>query len=943
MTAPAPVRAAGPRRLLWLLGWVALTVYFAAPPREAMTPDLDPSNHGTYAWMFAEGKRYGAEVVPMAGPFGFLLYGTTYSGELYLTRYAGDLALKGVFAWLLLWIFAQAPRDARRWLWLAALVVFLPNVDDTLYDSTLLLGGLALMHAGTPRPRLPHLVVIALLGFLALTKGNQLTLSALTLGAVGLHAVLQGRPGWLLPSALVWSGTVAFAWTLAGQRVTDFPAFVQGISALTSGYNETMGLDESREILLVGLAIIGGLALNLALLAWRSRQWRLAACFVFLAGFTFVKWKHGYVRADGHVHLLFNYALVLLPTLWLFAPHWTGPRAGGPAWRVGLATTGLATFLIALAAASDFWGLRFWAMFRDLPARAARHADYVIRPARFRAPLDEQLKQQRIAADLPQIRNEVGHGTVDFFGFEQGVLLLNELRYHPRPMGGGTFNVFNRHLQQRNEDFIRDPARRPDFQVMKFRSLDERWPAMNDGPTFNALVHLYSPVLIQRDFMLFRTRPGIEAPRPRRLSEHPLRLGESFAVPEPPAGQMLLFTLRAPPSARGWLRTALYRAPLLEAEITTERHPRPRRFRLAPAMLKEPAVLSPFLADNLDVVRLFGPAPGDRVRTFRLVTADPAHFDATHLRLVLHTLPRPPAPPDTDVEEIITYMQHPLHNRAPLRLQTEETGIRELNKEPITLVHAPGTLDFPLETTDQQVIFSYGLMPQTWDPGSTDGVEFNVELISPDGSARTLFRQLLRPVSEPAHRGMQRARVYFPPRLEPGSILRLRTGAGPAGDGAWDQSYITRLQIKAGGDDPRRYFGFHPSALAAELATAPEFTLDGALVRGVHPPFHVEFPCPPQARRVLFAGGLMPGAYTGDGRTDGVEFSLDALRPDGTRQRLWQRLIDPRAQAADRGLVTAEIPLPPLPPGTRLLLATAAGPHGDLGWDWAVLRTLYVE
>ncbi len=946
MNEPALAPAPWYRPWLWLFGWVFLTLYFLAPPREAMTPDLDPSNHGTYAWMFTHHVRYGVDVVPMAGPFGFVLYGTTYSGDLWSARFALDLILKATFAWLVLWMAAQLGRDWRRVLWIAALVVFLPNVDDTLYDATLFLGGLALMLAGDGRPRLSQAVIITLLGFLSLTKGNQLTLSGLTIGAVVLHHLLHRRTTWLWFAPLLWIGTILAAWTAAGQRVSDLPAFARGVSALTSGYNETMGLNESRDIFLVGIALVGGLFTTLALLAGRARSWRLLACFAFVAGFIFVKWKHGYVRADGHVQLLFNFALVLLPTLWLCAEHWR-PVVNGIShargWRITLAVTGIASFLVAFAGASDFWLLRSWAMLRDLPTHVRVNWAYVTRPAEFRHGLDLQLKQERIAADLPQIRNEVGRGTVDFFGFEQGVLLLNELNYHPRPMGGGTFNVFNRTLQQLNERFLLDPARRPQFQVMKFRSLDERWPAMNDGPTFNALLHLYTPVLIQRDFMLLRARRDTVAPRPQKLAEQPVRPGEAITLPAVPPGHMLLFSLRAPPSARGWLRRTLYRAPLLQAEITTEHRGWPRRFRLEPAMLKEPAILSPFLENNFDVVSLYGTDNGDLVRTLRIVTESPECFDLGLMRIVFYTLPRPPAPEDADVTEIVTYMKHPLHNRAALRLQTEQTGIRELNKEPITLVHAPGVLEFPVGPADQQVIFSYGLMPQAYDPGTTDGVEFFVELVSPHGEVATLFRRLLQPLAFPEHRGMQRARVFFPPRIAAGSTLRLRTDPGPAGNGAWDQSYITRLQIKEGGSDPRRYIGFNVAPEEAVWNANNEYALDGHPVRSVHPPFRARFALPAGARHVVLGFGLMPGAYTGEGASDGVGFELHALAPDGTRRLLWQRMLDPRRAAGDRGIIGADVPLPALPVGTRLEFSTNGGPHGDQAWDWAVLQTLYIE
>ena len=933
--------------ILWLVAGLVLAFYFVAPPNEVMSSDLDLSNHGTYAWMFTHGKQFGAEVVPMTGPYGFLLYGLTYSGELYWQHLIGDLILKALFALVVLRLWRQTTPGAARWCWLAALFLFLPNVVDVFYDSLVLFIGLTLLLTRTERARWLDLLVMALLGFLALVKGNYLTLSAVTLGAVLLQKVLRRQFAWLPAGVLAWGVAIIGAWCLAGQELAHLPGFVRGTLALTSGYNETMGLDEPAHIFGVGVAIAGGIwALLAATFLIRRRTMPEVPLVLFLAGFSFVEWKHGYVRADGHVHIFFNFALILLPTLWLL--HRAEVVAGGSApWRRGprlaVATLGIATFLVALAGGSDFWDLRLYSMVRDIPGRLRANFNYLRAPRVFRDHLEAQLQQNRIAEDLPQIRNEIGDGTVDLFGFEQGVLLLNKLNYHPRPMGGGTFNVFNRYLQQLNGDFIRDAGRRPQYQVMKFRSLDNRLPALNDPLTLDALLFLYSPVLIQRDFMLFKARAGAEAPKPEKIAEFAVKPGEIIAVPAVPAGQMLLFTLQAPPSALGWLRSAVYRSALLEAELTTDGPHKLHRFRLVPAMLKEPVLFSPLLEDNLDIVRLYGKNRGETVRSLKLLPQDARMFDTDAMRIRFYTLPRPPAPVGTDVEEIVTYMKYPLHNRTPTRLQTEETGIRELNKEPVTLVHAPGEIYYPLVPGDREVIFSFGLMPQAYDPGRTDGVEFNVEILPPTGAPIPLFQRLLQPVTVAADRGMQRARVYLPGPLVEGSRLRLRTETGPAHNGAWDQSYFTRLQIKGGSVQSAPRFGFNQSVLPPGFPPKSELQVDGKPAHLLHPPAEIHFKIPAGARQVTLGVGILPGAYEGKNQTDGVEFSASWRDAAGAEHAVGHRLLAPVTHPEDRGTQLIELALPAAAAGQEFVLRTGPGPQGNLSWDWAYVQTVVIE
>ena len=73
-------------------------------------------------------------------------------------------------------------------------------------------------------------------------------------------------------------------------------------------------------------------------------------------------------------------------------------------------------------------------------------------------------------------------------------------------MGGGSFNVFNAWLQEQNDAFVRDPDRAPAWQVLKLQTLDDRLPAGDDPLTLRAILELYSPVLMQRDYLLLKRR-----------------------------------------------------------------------------------------------------------------------------------------------------------------------------------------------------------------------------------------------------------------------------------------------------------------------------------------------------------------------------------------------------------------------------------------------------
>ncbi len=939
MTAPH-VR---PRRWPWLFAWLVLTVYFVTPPREVADPSLDKSNYATYAHFVATGAQWGADVIPMTGPYGFILYGHTYAGEIYWLRLWGDLALKGLCALLILHLFHRAGPGALRWCWLAAVILLVPTVDDLFHDYAILLAGLCLLAGLGGTRRGWSWLAAGLLGLLALFKGTHLLTTAVTFGVFAGFALLerQGRAAVRLGG--VYLGALAGFWLLARQNLLHLPAYIHDVLDLSSGYNATMGYDEPPIITGAGLALAALLLALLAVTAWNApRHARPLGGLLLLAGFSFIKWKHGFLRADGHVAIFFTSAAVFAPTIALaglsslLAP---APAPLAPRRRALLLALAVLVIGAGLLGAADF-RLRTVATYPGrVTSQFQANARYLARPAKLKAELEKQLEDVRRDVQVPQIQNEVEQETIDFFGFQEGLLLLNRLNYHPRPMGGGSFNVFTPRLQRINEAFVADPARAPAWQVMLLQTLDDRLPAGDDPLTLNAVLQLYSPTLMQRDYILLKRRQNAALPpAPTVLQTVTARAGETIRVPATSPDQMLLFTIRAPLSLTGSLRSFIYRPPQLAMNVTSGRHRFGRTFQVKPLMFQNPVILSPLLEDNFDVLNLFSRDPGDQVQTLRLEPQPGFAHDT--FQVTFYAAPRPPEPNDTDVSELLAYRKYPLYSRKPVSLVTQETGIREINLEPITLVHAPGSITWDLQPDDQQVIFSYGIYPKAYLEGNTDGVEFNVEVIWPPADGRILWKQMLSPVAYPPDRGMHRARVFLPP-YRPGAQLRIRTHPGPANNGAFDQSYITRLQIKQGqsrgGDGPtlvpEQFNGLGVVPANGLLPSEAVASVGGRPVFLIHAPSELVLNIPARSRRFTAEIGLLPGAYENGGHSDGVEYTISVVAPGGTRTPIWSRYVDPFNRPEDRGPLTIGFSLPSLPAGSQLVVTTGIGPRGDRSWD----------
>jgi hypothetical protein len=116
---------------------------------------------------------------------------------------------------------------------------------------------------------------------------------------------------------------------------------------------------------------------------------------------------------------------------------------------------------------------------------------------------------------------------------------------------------------------------------------------------------------------------------------------------------------------------------------------------------------------------------------------------------------------------------------------------------------------------------------------------------------------------------------------------------------------------------------------------------EGARALNTHPDSNLWVPVPSTARRIRWEFGILPGAYTGDnGRTNGVEFLVDAETPDGGHRTIFRRVLTPDTVQTDRGVQGSEVPFLPQP-GEVLVFRTRN--NGNAAFDWAVWRSIEVQ
>src|SRR5581483_2678422 len=149
--------------------------------------------------------------------------------------------------------------------------------------------------------------------------------------------------------------------------------------------------------------------------------------------------------------------------------------------------------------------------------------------------LGESLKRQWALLDMPRTRAALGGGSLDMLGDEQGLLLLNGFRYHPRPAFQSYF-AYTPYLLRRNAELLAGEDA-PDFLLVKLDPIDGRFPSSEDSLALREAAQRYEPVLIERTCLLMRRKAPDARPRESRLlATGEYGWGQSIEVPESAGG-----------------------------------------------------------------------------------------------------------------------------------------------------------------------------------------------------------------------------------------------------------------------------------------------------------------------------------------------------------------------------------------------------------------------
>jgi hypothetical protein len=608
-------------------------------------------------------------------------------------------------------------------------------------------------------PTLRRQAFIAAAALVGLAKFYYMVIILACLPFLALRAIVlrRGVP-WSLLSFFVY--LLGF-WLLAGQHMTDIPAYVRNSLEISSGYAAMAWPGPEWQIpcfLLNAALLLTAIALD----RWRAESWpgligaaALGLFFLVLAKGAFVRHDKWHVAMATYSVFVINIATCI--RLW---PLPSSRLAKGFA----LASLVPALVLISpLAFPPDkpaSWGERIEAPFVERYRQTAAIAGMMrgtVSPGAEYGKLEAGIR-----AECPVPRTDA---TMDLYSYMQFILFANSAKYAPRPVPQ-SYVAYTTRLAEMNADHLRGPSA-ADCLLFGIMPLGGQYPSQDDGLSWPELWSRYEPDPVDLPFsaLEYLVLRRSKEPRPFQrtlLSTCTAELGKAVEVPAADKGPVWV-EMDISQSLAGLLAETALKGPSLELEVKL-RNGASGKFSLVRKLAGSGFLLSPLIAD----ASWFGwaastpwnephwqSALADRsVETMAIGTSGPwAYRDQITVRFFRLDFSPPANGIGAFAERDLALLQlmgSPLRPGNPLLhwVHGQGTALIAPGGTALGLKVSSSNRFFSLPRTTRQIRVAYGAATMKWGDEPPGRVRFSISSFDSAGKKQTLWTKILEPDSD---------------------------------------------------------------------------------------------------------------------------------------------------------------------------------------------------
>ncbi|RKZ53141.1 MAG: hypothetical protein DRR16_00070 [Candidatus Parabeggiatoa sp. nov. 3] len=597
--------------------WLSL-LYFGT---QTASTQLDASWTQALGYAFKHHYQAGVDYIYTYGPLGYFYHAfSSYDTDLFYYFIAWHIIAGFVLSAFFLAISSKIDGKIDKFIYFSLLIFvissFPPEAPYFLGITAVVILAITMLSGIKQLSQMTlFLIMLLFLAVVSLTKFSNFVLVGVGIVAITVMAWHIYSISRAITIPVVFAIFLIITWLISGQFLSNLPLFIVNSLDIASGYSEAMSLQFTPTEIKLALACFGIMTLMI-IIGNFTKPWKLES--LVIAGVVmlalFLAWKSGFVRQGLHERLFFTFALIVPFFLDYNRKMNVGLLLIYRVLRYLAIFTALIGLFVVVGTHLNFHPHNFLSHWNS---RIVQNITTLAHLPQFQAGMDKELVRLKQQYDLPKIRAQVGQSTVDIFSWEQGIVFLNELNWHPRPIFQ-SYVAYTPSLITINGEFY-GSEQAPQFVLFKLQAIDLQFPLLNDNEALKILFRDYQPVLSEKGYLLLKRSPrgqGVVSDGKNLLTQE-MKIGEQVDI-RPWSHKPLLLSLDIRKSFLGRLYSLLYRFPEIYLEIGTTEG-RKMSYRIIPKMTKSGFVINPLILTQADMKKWYKNQPLKQVATLRVV------------------------------------------------------------------------------------------------------------------------------------------------------------------------------------------------------------------------------------------------------------------------------------------------------------------------------------
>ena len=264
---------------------------------------------------------------------------------------------------------------------------------------------------------------------------------------------------------------------------------------ISSGYSSAMSLAQNNGPMIMALLSI---CMYAAFSLWILMKKKNAGLYMLLfIGPMFCAYKHGFVRADGHIFVFFRAFLLFLSIIAIFKPGIDMKLIQYRQYACGFWPVILLLSIVPICHLKPFPSR----ISKKITARTYNCVHGAVDKVDNPFLSDNQLP--------PRIVHEVHEAPTTIFPLDISYAAYNDIEYKPMPVFQA-YSAYTPFLDGLNASFFRKNSTAPEYVILSLETIDDRIPLMEVPRTYLSLVKNYRLSLRLDNIMLLKRRSNAQ-------------------------------------------------------------------------------------------------------------------------------------------------------------------------------------------------------------------------------------------------------------------------------------------------------------------------------------------------------------------------------------------------------------------------------------------------